>query len=569
VLQEHFFDQPTSFLPIKQSVSNLKKETPNLPFSLKDLVPEATFLEQNSIKKPKKEIENPNKDKTIIILNFILNEVLPIKDREKQKELLVYFFKSILSETQQLPVTHLAYEITKNNNNQLALHDDVYQLRPDLLKVCQEAVESLVINQAEKARYSIEKEQIENLILTLENLFSLAPHATLDLIANQDTKELINTNKTKQKLENSGWKTLSPSQAFSFIQPEVKEKMKIEKISGEITVGPKYLYIMPQSAVHEGNMSIIVIAQPIFIPALNRFILLHDQNMAEKTWVDHEKLLKKFKKQIPDNFSNLKFAQKEKVVMKQLIELPKEFQTLTAKATFFEIFPEKKLLKKLRQKITRQRIKEMEPSLKEYAELVIDVTKSEINKDPGLRQSTVEKLSNFMKRVVLSGILDVKKISTKEKEKLFKHFQKFGNLKEKEFALSLKSIGFSSAVKAFDTSLLECVALSPMSSVKQLANIQTNGLNPSMLTRKDLGKFVGKKRSKDWKIGSCLKCGGLNTWVGECDWCLNCEMNYPKIKTPQTSFKPKKNPLLSNSRRKTEKPAIFSENLGSFIANLI
>lgn len=546
-------------------------EIPTLPFTLTDLLP--SFLEQkpadrfdsNLELEQIKPINNPEQDKTIVILNFILKEVLPIKDRTKQKELLVYFFKSILSETQKLPITHLAYEIVHKKSGKLALHDDVYLLRPDLLQICQEAIESLAISYVEKDRYNLEKDQIENLLAVLESLFRLTPHAILSLLSQQETTtpNLVDTNKTKESLELTGWQTLPPPKAFSFIQPEVKEKMKLEKLTGEITVGPKYLYIMPQSAVHEGNLSIIVLAQPVFIPSLNRFILLHDQHMSPKNWSDHEQLFKKLKVELPIDFSNLEFAEKEKLVMEKLVKLPKEFQATTASEAFFKLFPEKKFLNRLRQKITRQKIKGMEKSLAEYAELVIDVVGTEVTNDPNLFSSTVNKLTNFMNRVVFAGILDVKKISSAKRNTLFRHFKKFGDLAERDFALSLKNIGFSSAVKAFDTSLLECVALSPLSSVQQLAKL--NGFSPNSLTRVDLGKFIGEKRSKDWKMGACVRCGAFNTWVGECNWCLTCELNY---NSPKTNSSTQKNNLPKTSLP-SKKTSIFTENLGSFIANLV
>lgn len=557
--------------------------------------PESVASLTNSQKQAKKEkqplatpeIPNPSQDKLIVILNFIIREVMPINNREEQKDLLVYFFRSILSETQKLPVTHLAYDISqkktgKNSSNSthssnqppnLALYDDLYKLRPDLLQICEEAVQSLAINQVEKARYGLEKKQIENLLQALQSIFSSSPHALLSLIAKDSTSllhptEKINTNQTTQELENKGWKTLSPEKSFTFIQPDVRKKMGIENHAGTISLGPKHLYVMPQSAIHEGNLSIIVIAQPVFIPELNRFILLHDQHMATKDFTDHIKLFKKLNKKTPTDFNSLDLSEKEDFVMNTLVTLPENLQTKTASDTFFTLFPEKKFFKRLRQKITRKKIQKMESSLEEYAELLLDVVEKETTPGQQITESSVQKLENFMKRVVLAGILDTKKISTKKRFSLFEHFKEFGNLDEESFALSLSSnLGFSSAVKAFDTSLVECVALSPFSSVQQLANLQANGaLNPANLSRMDLSNFVGKDRAKEWKMGSCAKCGTTNTWIGECNWCLNCEMNYDSsgIKTPSIK---KSNNASPSEKKPLPKPK--SVGLGSFVAGLI
>jgi hypothetical protein len=530
------------------------------------------------------EIPNPSQDKLIVILNFIIREVIPLNNRQEQKDLLVYFFRSILSETQKLPITHLAYDISQKPAGNLALYDDLYKLRPDLLQICEEAVESIAINQAEKARYGLEKKQIENLLQALQSIFSNSPHALISLLA-KNQSEIDSTpsknlkenrtlphsaEQTTQELESKGWKTLSPTKSFTFIQPDVRKKMGIENHAGSISLGPKYLYVMPQSAIHEGNLSIIVIAQPVFIPELNRFILLHDQHMAPKGWDDHTKLFRSLGKKTPSNFENLEFAKKEEFIMNTLITLPENLHTKTASETFFTLFPEKKFFKRLQQKITRNKIKKMESSLEEYAELLLDVVEKETTPGQQTSPSSVQKLENFMKRVVLAGILDTKKISTKKRFSLFEHFKKFGNLDEEAFALSLSSsLGFSSAIKAFDTSLVECVALSPFSSVQQLANLQANGaLNPASLSRMDLSNFIGNDRAKEWKMGSCLKCGTDNTWIGECSWCLNCEMNYDSSGAGTPSTKKFKNNSLSEKKPPT-KDIPTSVGLGSFVAGLI
>ena len=345
--------------------------------------------------------------------------------------------------------------------------------------------------------------------------------------------------------------------------------MGIENYSGEITVGQKYLYVMPQSAIHEGNMSIIVIAQPVYIPELNRFILLHDQHMTPKNWEEHVKLFKSLGVNIPSNFNDLEFSEKEELVMKTQITLPENLQEEIAEDSFLTIFPEKKFFKKLRQKLTRRKIKNMEPALDEYAGLLIDVAENEVASDPNLTPPAVEKLSNFMKRVVLAGILDTKKITNKKRQSIFSHIKKIGHLGENDFAISLaKSVGFSSALKAFDTSLLECVALSPISGINQLAKLQMEGVSISSLTKIELEKFVGEKRAKEWKIGSCLKCGVGNTWIGECSWCLSCETNFDSSSTPKVDWS---SPLKTN-KKEIKKPVINSggiESFGSFVAGLI
>lgn len=535
--------------------------------------------QENSSKKEElfPEIPNPEKDKLVVILNFILREVLPLPTRQQQKDLLVYFFRSILSETQRLPITHLAYEITAPTPEKpLALHDDMYKVRPDLLQICSEVLQADSISEKERARYGLEKQQIEALLQELTKLFTLSPHGTLEFLAakqaplktQEQPSELGQNVETIKSLTQQGWKKLSASDAFSFIQPNVKEKLQIENHFEEILVGPKYFYVMPQSEVHAGNLSIMVLAQPLFIPSLNRYILLHDQHMAPKNWTDHADLFSSLGVQIPPNFSSLSFSEKEHFIMNTLVSLPEKFQEKTASETVLDLFPEKKFWTKLRQKITQKKIKKMESSLEEYSDLLLDVMEKETAEDPSLQTPTVDKLSNFLKRVVLAGILDTKRISSTKRLSLFEHFKKHGNLTEEAFALSVsKLVGFSSATKAFDTSLLECVALSPFTSVQQLARLQMNGaFTASNLSRSGLSKYVGRERAKDWKIGNCTRCTSKSTWVGECDWCLNCELGYKMTNSSPSSQKtPSENSLSSKKIQKTETEP---ETLNSFIALL-
>lgn len=527
------------------------------------------------------EIPNPEKDKLVVILNFILREVLPLPNRQQQKDLLVYFFRSILSETQRLPITHLAYEISPPSPEKpLALHDDMYKVRPDLLQICSEVLEADSITDKERARYGLEKKQIEALLRELTTLLTLSPHGTLEFLAT-DQSLVAETKKpsledrensaTIQTLTQQGWKTLTAADAFSFIQPNVKEKLQIENHFEEILVGPKYFYVMPQSEVHVGNLSIMVLAQPLFIPSLNRYVLLHDQHMAPKDWTDHAELFSSLGVQIPPNFSSLSFSEKEKFVMNTLISLPEKLQEKTSLETILELFPEKKFWTKLRQKRTQKKIKKMESSLEEYADLLLDVTEQETHRDPELKPPTVKKLSNFLKRVVLSGILDTKRISSQKRLDLFHHFQEHGNLPESAFALSVsKLVGFSSATKAFDTSLLECVALSPFTSVQQLAQLQISGpFNAENLSRSGLSKYVGGERAKDWTIGNCSRCPNTNTWIGECSWCLNCEMGYKMTKPRISSSPPKAFTEKALSPQKTFETKTEPETLNSFIALLM
>jgi hypothetical protein len=88
------------------------------------------------------------------------------------------------------------------------------------------------------------------------------------------------------------------------------------------------------------------------------------------------------------------------------------------------------------------------------------------------------------------------------------------------------------------------------------------------MSKLDLKKFIGE-RVDDWKIGSCLRCGSTNTWIGECSWCLNCELSYNKPVIPKVSTGSKTNLPKAISKPKQMPPNIISESLGSFVAGLV
>jgi hypothetical protein len=87
-----------------------------------------------------------------------------------------------------------------------------------------------------------------------------------------------------------------------------------------------------------------------------------------------------------------------------------------------------------------------------------------------------------------------------------------------------------------------------------------NGLNV-FKNQADLSNVIDMKRWKDWKTGTCIKCGKekikdlnkLELGVGECGVCLNCEMNWDR--NIASAFAKPSNIIPFPTERNATKPA--------------
>lgn len=514
-----------------------------------------------------------NGDKLIMIINFMLREVLTIQSREAQLKLLNYYLGAILSESLLSPYTSLAYSIGKNKEGKLTLHDDVYQKRPDLLAVVEVAAAN-VVNASERRRYNLEKEQVERIVAEIEALITsgVSPQAIVHAVETSLSTVKVEQVERSEDLQHTDWLP-----AKGLINHEVAMKMDLPSPDVEAYAHKKIVYTMPQSEVHRGNMSVLVIAQPVYIPKLNRVILLHDQCFFPAEWKTHSKIWKQLGIAIPTDITQIiqkperttqETHQIEEFFMSQLCVLPHS-QLSTARKVFEQLLPEQKLFLAFKEWQKQREMKRMKKSLHEYSSLVLTLMEKEF-KAGILSMQQVNKLSLFLKRIVLAGILTRERVTSLKASELLTLYYEHGHQSEEVFAhAAMSGFGFAAAGKTIDLSLLECVSVGTINGFGMRESILKMQLNPSGFDRGDIAKVIGHDRAKKWKDHqTCIGCHKSDVWVGECGLCLPCELHENAIELPQIAPKP---PLVQLPKKQLLTAVAHNQTIavGNLVASLI
>lgn len=487
-----------------------------------------------------------NGDKLIMVLNFLLREVVPLPSKEAQKQLLTYYFRAILSESLFSPFTSLAYTITTDGDGDIKLHDDIYQIRPDVSAVCRSAIHH-ARTEAERQRYTLESQQFQELITTLHVLLTSGypPQAILEKIANSD--QAAHNHDEKILFNSFGW-----IQAEELITVDVAQKLNLPSIKTSCYAGKKVAYIMPQSEIHAGDMSVVVIAQPVYIPSIQRFVLLHDQSFFATSWSSHIATLLKLGVAVDPEI--IKISKKkhlvaeekrkmESYIMSQVVTLEDQ-QATPAKVTLSKLLNKQSPLISAKEWWKKIRIKQMDASLDKYADLVLAVLEEERLGDT-VKPKTVQSLTLFIKRIVLAGILTESQINNNQVAELVTLYKQHGHKTEQEFARTAAlGFNFGAAVRTIDTSLLECVSIGTIQGFGLNRVLAQLNNDPLSVSRDTLANVIGAERAMKWREHqTCIQCGTNNTWVGECGLCLKCETapqlnNQPKSDLPKPRNRP-------------------------------
>lgn len=512
-----------------------------------------------------------NGDRLVMMINFMLREVLTIQSREARLKLLDYYLGAILSESLLSPFTSLAYSIGKNKEGKLTLYDDIYQTRPDLLAVVEVAAAS-VIDAAEQRRYNLEKDQVARIVMQIKSLISdgTSPQVILQVVESAISDEKYECG---NELAQAGWLP-----AKGLISQEVAMKMDLPSPDVETYAHKKIIYTMPQSEVHRGNMSVLVVAQPIFIPKLNRVILLHDQCFFSAEWKTHSKIWRKLGVSIPADIADMaqnqnrsakETQQVEEFFMSQLCVLP-NLQLSTARKVFEQLLPEQKLFLAFKEWQKQRIVEGMKKSLHEYSDLILTLMEKEFRAGT-LSMHQVNKLSLFLKRIVLAGILTHVRLSSLKASELQALYYEHGHQSEETFArAAVSGLRFAAAGKAIDLSLLECVSVGTINGFGMRESILKIQLNPSAINRTDIAKVIGMERAKKWKNNQiCIGCHKIDVWVGECGLCLPCELHEKSsAEIPKTLTEISSTPLV---KKQSEATVVSNQTIavGNLIASLI
>ncbi len=574
--ENEFFNKLTpTALPNQRSKSDaITNSRPVSPEEIETTNHLSTSESPQEVAKPEIQQIPHDGDKLIMVINFLLREVMPLKSKADQVKLMQYYFRAILSESLFSPFTSLAYSIQVETGG-LKLHDDIYQMRPDVVEVCRVAADS-VKDGAEKRRYELEHVQIKQLIERIGVLFVTGhpPHALIELITSFEVKKPDYAT----VFQAFGWQS-----ATNLISPEAANKLELPTHKLEHYAGKKISYLMPQSEVHQGNMSVLVIAQPVFIPSLNRLVLLHDQCFYPSDWTSHLRLMKRLGVNVPTDLTKL--AKKinptqaeiqaiEAFVLSQVVTL-NDHQLEPAKQVLTKLTDKQGLIMKLKDWWKQQEIKLMEPSLRWYAELIVELMQRETDGKP-LSTQKVTKLSLFLKRIVFAGILTKEKITQSSLSELLQLYYGHAHQSEETFSKTAAvGFNFSAAIKSIDTSWLECVSIGAINGFGAKNLLAKFNLG-EQLTQSDLINAIGADRAKKWQEHkSCSTCPATDTWVGECGLCFSCETRSnagEKLSAWNSTVSNKAPDLLPKITPPKAKPAstfVPNVSIGSFVAGLV
>ncbi len=458
-------------------------------------------------KKPVPQQIETNGETLLEILNFILREVLILDNRRDQLKLLRHYLAAIAREAHQA-TSHLVYSIELDEDKGLQLIDQIYQDNGNISKVCQAAIRQAKTD-VEKARYELELDQIERLLTALNQL---AVQGKSPFVFSKSVADMA-SEKIKQTFGQLGWKKTD-----ELITPELAQQLELETPFVDCWAGQKNIYIMPQSEIHPGGYSVVVLTQPVFIPKQNRSVLLHAQYMIKMSWLDHLKLSQKITGQAPGSLSQTN-QELEQAIMSQLIKLDPSWQTVPATKTFLDLLGEFETREKRQQLEIRTKLDQL--NLKNYAQYILKILAIE-EAQQTLTSAQIKQISVALKRVVLSGLFDLNPMTDQQLTEVVRHYQQFKktpNHKNKSgesgklenlFVSSLLSIGYQSAGKSFDLSLVECLTMSPFSALTptqaglQPGSASINGLPQPKQTESCL---------------RCPRCGQLSTNSLICSHC--------------------------------------------------
>lgn len=208
----------------------------------------------------------------------VFQEIREIDDPKAKIALLTHQLRSIAKEHFHKPWHSYAMEISHDDSSSLSLHDPLY-LHTNVLERCQRAIEVAVGDV--KDRYEVETVQIIEVLRLLHEELPTTPYVLI-----KNAAERLD-NGIGRKLKDQGWKVCN-----NLITKEVSDQFNVAQ-NETVLAGQKYLYIMPQSKAHKGSKSMYLLAQPVYIPSSNTWLLLQDQHMFNPSWEQHLRFINK------------------------------------------------------------------------------------------------------------------------------------------------------------------------------------------------------------------------------------------------------------------------------------
>lgn len=404
----------------------------------------------------------------------IFRELALLPNREDRKKLLLHQLSALTNEHLRQPFH--AYLLHTHVNRQKAptlsassssvtLFDPLYA-EGSVLDRCQRAIAQAQSPDHAK-RFALELSQMQQLEAVITEVISQAPavtHAVLDQLAFP------------------GWvkntTALSPEQAKQAGVPQ----------DTAVFLGQKYFYLMPQSSIHDGEMSMYLLAQPAYIPATQSWVVLQEQLFEQIPWEEHAKAINRAKTNPhsasePAKITNYALDSKEQELMSHCIELHPSLQATHPRAVLsFLAGVELEALLNKQQQLTQQHAA-LKQSLELHAEYLLDIQELDDAWEKNWSNTKVARLSQALFNT-LSSIYHHQPITTAQTTSWLAEYQALysvaknrSNASDLADTLRLASSQNASWLTQGIASKLECFSM----SATKLTLQQAAGLNPQGL----------------------------------------------------------------------------------------
>jgi len=487
---------------------------------------------------------NPNnfldleKPELVLRIRSMIRQVLACASEKEQLRFLSYYFGATVEESfHHFSSTY--YALTMADDGSLRMTDSHYRHNAEFGAMLQSSI-AHAESVAHKTRYIKEAQQVEQLLFRIKTgLLADFPHASLTSLENLSAQAL-------QKLSWVETRSILPDKTAKElgVEPDVL-----------CLAGKKHFYTMPQSEIHPGGFSAVVVTQTIYIPEIDRCVQLHSQILTHLEWGDHYDLLQKLSVNLclpkPQLLSKKSEKDLETDVMGHLVELETKYQGVNLEFALQEIL----------QDLMPQQQK-ADVLLENYARFFQQALKMETQAFGGLTASSIRRIYHFFRRFFIAEISHLTPLTDKmlqKKIRLYQNLMDQDETQETAIAMTLqKSGGNINLGGLFGNmgSMFEC-------GFGGMANINPNAISGASGGSRNPLSF-GHHRSHSCenhntcpncgthvKGNVCLNCGAVRPGSSKKDYKRGAEIKNGFHKNAKSS---------SLSSLSTENPLNFGEN---------
>lgn len=480
-------------------------------------------------RQPQVKVSDTDSEATPLEFVRLMSEVSCIQSSERRQKLISHELRSALKEYLGLPFHSYSMAVGVNQEGVLDFFDDIYLLSSVRVR-CRRAVE-IITDQVKRRRYRKEEAQTVSLIDQVSRLFHVAlekkllPQAVLDCLL-CITQETVNMQEEPHEFA-LDWPVVQ-----GFISPDVAWQFDLKDPAALTTsLGPKIFYLLPQSEVHAGWKTALMIAQPVYVHETKQWLLLQDQHFLSMEWPEYHALFASLKLEYPDNISFLHRDAEESFLMAQSVVLNDMYRTMPASEAFIQLVHggDAKVLAKQQSVLAAFRaIEQTIPLHAQYLIEAMELISQKFTPDS-------QEWNEWMYQSIVNSV------ATLFNQAPFSHQQKTELLSELH-GLLISPMGdhpwqvralhqqraalVSPAISLGLYSKLECTVFSIPSLLKVHNPALLQAIQNGSISRVQLAQVIGAERAKLWSKGECRVCHAANVLVGECAVCLHCEQQF-------------------------------------------